>query len=677
MNTLFKPTTQLLKLQPHTIKALERLRIYNVCDLVLHKPHNYVARTINPNLSDLKHGDHIITEVTIRDVQQPKRRGAPLKIFADNETGGILLIFFNKLHPFVFNQLRVGMQRIVEGKVELNDFYYQISHPDLIVDRKQVEGIEPIYPLTHGVNNKQIHSYVLKALDTLSGDGKLMTKLLEALIGIHIPKSLSEIETHTKTLAHLELLANQLTLAHIRKQNNTQRGRAFPKAKDLQDQTLARLKFQLSGGQEQVILEIEEDQAAEVRMTRMLQGDVGSGKTLVALMTMLSVAAQGVQSALMAPTDLLATQHYAFFSRALDPSLGLDPKDSSCLSVVSKVALLTGKTKPSERKEILAKLESGEILMLIGTHALFQSKVVFSNLGYIVIDEQHKFGVQQRLELLAKANNPDLLLMTATPIPRSLTLTLFGDMSVSRLMTKPQNRPEIKTIATPKSKLTEVIDSLDRKLQEGEKVYWICPLIEQEDKKTPEDLSDVISRFNVINEAYPGKVALLHGKLPSEIKDDIMTRFKNGDLSILVSTTVIEVGIDVPDATLIVIENAERFGLAQLHQLRGRVGRGNIPSHCILLYAHLGGMIKERIEIMRTSNDGFYIAEEDLKLRGGGEILGMKQSGQEEFRFADLTKDMELLIVCNKEAAMMADSAEVDLLMRIFSRGLIETGLGG
>lgn len=680
MNTLFKPISQLLKLQPHTIKALERLGLYLVRDLLLHKPHNYLTRSLNPNLSALKHGDHIITEVTIRDVQQPKRRGAPLKIYADNDTGSILLIFFNKLHPFIFNQLRVGMKRIVEGKVELNDFYYQISHPDLIVDRKHVEGIESIYPLTHSINNKQLHGYVLKALDTASSEHKcasvardgregFTSQLLEALNGIHVPKSLSEIETHTKTLARLELLANQLTLSHIRKLNNTQRGAAFPKAKELQDKILKGLQFRLSSGQEDVIKEIEADQASKARMTRMLQGDVGSGKTLVALMTMLNVAEQGKQSALMAPTDLLATQHFAFFSKALGNYA---------------VALLTGKTKPAERRDILTKLESGEILMLIGTHALFQSRVIFGNLGYIIIDEQHRFGVQQRLELLAKADNPDLLLMTATPIPRSLTLTLFGDMAVSRLMTKPQNRPEIKTIATPKSKTEEVINALSRKIQANEKVYWICPLIEQddaEDDHTELDsnpkLSDVISRFNTINELYPEKAALLHGKLPSAVKDDIMMRFKNGDINILVSTTVIEVGIDVPDATLIVIENAERFGLAQLHQLRGRVGRGELLSHCILLYAHLGGMIKERIEIMRTSNDGFYIAEEDLKLRGGGEVLGMKQSGQREFRFADLTKNMDLLINCSKEAEKIQDSADVDLLMRIFDGGLIERGLVG
>jgi ATP-dependent DNA helicase RecG len=691
MNILFKPITDIIKIKSHTAAALARLNLYLVRDLLLHKPHNYIAKSLHPDLSALTHGEQIVAEVTVGEIQAPSRRGSPTKIYTENDTGSLTLVFFNKIHPFLFSRLRFGAKIIVTGKAELNDFYYQISHPEIIFDRKIIgDGIEPVYPLTYGVTNKQLHGYILKALECFprtselfssglarrshdalgsslcSSEGSnLLDTLLVALKGIHIPKSQADAATHIKTIARLELLSNQLSLANIRKNNGTIRGAAFSKAADLQNQILRKLKFELSSGQVEVIEEIESDQAAEIRMTRMLQGDVGSGKTLVALMTMLNVAAKGVQSALMAPTDLLAAQHFAFFSKALD---GL-----------CEVALLTGKTKPKERAEILERLAGGQILILIGTHALFQTKVIFGNLGYIIIDEQHRFGVEQRLELLNKAKHPDLLVMTATPIPRSLSLTLFGDMSVSRLKTKPQNRPAIVTSATRLSKVDDVIMSLDRKLQKGERVYWVCPLIEQSDEKSDnaKDFADVLSRWSSLSAQYPARVGLLHGKLPAEVKDDVMQQFKNGELEILVATTVIEVGIDVPEATLIVIENAERFGLAQLHQLRGRVGRGVVESHCILLYGNAGAVSRQRLDIMRTSNDGFYIAEEDLKLRGGGEILGTKQSGQQEFRFADLSIDVDILIECNKIASKMVVDEDAELLMRVFGYASSSPSLRG
>ncbi len=591
----------------------------------------------------------------------PKRRGAPVKIYGDNDTGGLLLVFFNKIHPFIFNKLRVGSKVVVSGKVELNDFYHQISHPDIILDRKHLGfGIEPVYPLTYGITNKQLSGYVSKVLEIAKSEPSHDKKLLDALIGIHSPKNVRDVEMHLKTLARLELMANQISLAKIRQKSCAEPGSSFSKAARLQEATLSRLGFTLSQGQEQVLKEIESDQVANSRMTRMLQGDVGSGKTLVALMTMLNVAQTGSQSALMAPTDLLATQHYALFSRALDG--------------VARVALLTGKTKSKERTEILKSLESGEILVLIGTHALFQNNVNFNNLGYIIIDEQHRFGVQQRLELVAKGNNPDLLVMTATPIPRSLTLTLFGDMSVSRLTTKPEMRPEIATSVMRVSKINDVIAGIERKLAAFQRVYWVCPLIEQEEEA--QDFSDVVSRWAALNNIYPNKVGLLHGKMLNETKDEVMQRFKSGDLDILVATTVIEVGIDVPEATLIVIENAERFGLSQRHQHRGRVGRGMTQSHCVLLYDKAGEVARNRMEIMRTSNDGFYIAEQDLKLRGGGEILGLKQSGQEEFRFADLVRDIELVIECHKAANTLASSDDLNYAIKIFDRGLVEKGFG-
>lgn len=654
---LFRSVSSVLNLKTHTTKALERLGIYVIRDLLLHRPSNYLTKIIHPNLSTLHQGLHIIAEVTIRDIVMPGKRGGPIKVYADNTTGSITLVFFNKMPPSIWASFRVGSKKIIDGKVEWNDHYYQIIHPEFIWDSKRIVPIEPIYPLTYGVNNKQIHDYIMRSIDLFAmhymhtSPHNEFNLILDAIKFIHQPSALSLLEKYHQTLVYYELLSNQLSLAYIRHQNMKSSGRTFIKSESLQKIVLERLGFVLSAGQKDVINEIENIQFCTSSMNHMLQGDVGSGKTLVALMTMLNVSNQGVQSVLMAPTELLAAQHFDFFTKALS-------------STNIRIELLTGKTKTKDRKLILGALEKGEILILIGTHALFQANVIFHNLGYIVIDEQHKFGVMQRLELLNKAEHPDLLLMTATPIPRSLTMTLFGDMSVSRLTSKPTDRPEIITILKHTSKISEVIEALLRKLFKNEKIYWVCPWIEK-DENIESCMSDVTSRYEELNNSFPGKVGLIHGKMPADIRDDIMWKFKNGDIDILVATTVIEVGIDVSNATLIVIENAERFGLAQLHQLRGRVGRSDLASHCILLYEYLAGLVKTRLEVMRNSTDGFYIAEQDLVLRGGGEILGVKQSGQVAFHFADLANDMNVLSECN-DSAQNLDFKEYKWLMRLF-----------
>jgi ATP-dependent DNA helicase RecG len=657
MDVLYQQVVSILKLQKHTKDALQRLSISLCKDLLLHKPTSYISKRVAPNLSKLKQGERIIAEVTIREIVLPKKRGSPTKIYADNETGGIVLVFFNKISPWILRNLHVGLKKTIEGKVEWNDFYYQISHPDFILNNKQAQDIEPVYPLTYGLNNKQLHSYILKILDLLSIGHHTpeMTEFLLALQYINSPVELAKVDENMRKLAYYELLSNQLSLDYVRRIASLPRGRAFAKASTLQQRILDNLGFMLSPGQVSVMQEIEKDQSVATRMSRMLQGDVGSGKTLVALMTMLNVAEIGTQSTLMAPTDLLANQHFNFFKKALQ-NTNID------------VALLTGKTKAKERKEILDNVASGKTLILVGTHALFQTQVMFHDLGFIIIDEQHKFGVEQRIKLLSKATNPDLLVMTATPIPRSLTMTLFGDMSVSRLISKPTNRPDIITILKSSSKTQEVISSLGRKIESCEKVYWVCPQVEQDEESKARD---VVTRFNSLDVIFPGKVGLIHGKLPPDVKDEMMQKFKNGGVQILVATTVIEVGIDVPDATLIVIENAEKFGLAQIHQLRGRVGRGDLQSHCILLYEYLAGIVKTRLEIMRRSNDGFYIAEQDLLLRGGGEVLGVKQSGQIEFRFADLARDMDLLMQCNK-IAKDGDYDKYQWLIRFFNNDFVE-----
>lgn len=662
---LFQPLTQFIKLQPHTQDALKRLGIENGRDLLFHRPSSFILHKIYDNFTKFKHGEQIIIEATIHEVEIGKMK-KPTRIYTETSAGPLTLVFFNKIPIFLFNKLKAGFKCMVEGKVEFNQgFYFQIIHPNFIFDPKQISSIEPVYPLTYGVTSKQIYGYVLKILEKIEDckiEDRFYTHMIELLKTLHIPQNIKEQDNENTIieLAKYELLTNQISLAQARQHYHKSRGRSFHQDNNslLQDKVLKTLGFTLTEGQESVLQEIQQDQTQNYRMTRMLQGDVGSGKTLVALLSMLNVAAYNVQSVLMAPTDLLATQHFEFFKNALQNS-----------SI--EVALLTGKTKARERRFILDKLLNGEILILLGTHAVFQEKVNFKDLGYIIIDEQHRFGVEQRMDLINKASMPDLLVMTATPIPRSLTLTLFGDMACSRLLSKPKGRVPINTLVMSKARMQEVTYAISRKLAKEEKIYWICPLIEQSEE-SDEMLVDVATRVQMLEKLYPNYVGYVHGKMKSDHKDAVMQEFKNGKIKILVATTVIEVGIDVPDATLIIIENAEKFGLAQLHQLRGRVGRSNLQSHAILLYepTRTSAIARHRMETMRDSSDGFYIAEQDLILRGGGEILGIKQSGQQEFIFADLARDLSLLNKCNDYANKLkeVEYAKFSFLIKLFSK---------
>ncbi|WP_425363324.1 ATP-dependent DNA helicase RecG [Candidatus Tisiphia endosymbiont of Hybos culiciformis] len=676
----FLPIKSHINVSDNIIDGLKRLGIINLRDLLFYRPTSYQVKTTSPNLSLLKNGQLIQAEVTIEEVLVPKSKKQPLKILGTNETGSILLVFFNRPPYFLLNKFMIGSKHIVEGKVQVFSSLAQIVHPMFIFDTKLTNSIESIYPLTYGIINKQLYSYIIKALDLFEKECdnipenfreiKDYTKsLLKDLKSMHLYQTQTEKleELHTQALRRLaekELFANQLSLQHFRQQTKLKQGNSFTKSDQLQQSILKILGFELTHDQKKVIEEIEKDQLSPTEMMRLLQGDVGSGKTLVALLTIVNVVYHKFQAALMVPTDLLANQHYQFFIKALSES-------------EIRIGLLTGKISGKERNKLLSELENGDIDILIGTHALFQEKVNFKSLGYIVIDEQHKFGVQQRLDLINKASHPDVLVMTATPIPRSLTLTMFGDMDISKLTSKPKNRLPIITSILPKTKLNNVISVLDKKIRAGEKIYWICPLIDQNDEELTTQakntgMTDVNSRFITIETAYPNITAIIHGKMKNEPKDMIMQQFKNGNIKILVATTVIEVGIDVPDATLIVIENAEQFGLAQLHQIRGRVGRGMLQSHCILLYdpKKLSIFAKSRFEVMRNSNDGFYIAEQDLLLRGSGEILGTKQSGEIRFFFADLARDLDLLTKANKLAEESSNNhSEFSLLQaKLFAK---------
>lgn len=670
-DVLFHSIEHLFKLKPESFKAIARLRIYNLRDLLFYRPLSYQIKDINPNLSKLQHGQLIQTEVVINEVTLSTKRHRPTKILASNDTGSILLVFFNKIPPFIFNRLTIGSKHVISGKVQFFDFYYQISHPEFISNTKLNSALEPIYPLTYALTNKQLYSYILQGLGIAENQSKndnVLIELLFHLKTLHLYKvniSPSEIDKKwaesIKFLAAKELFAHQSHLAQIRGQKHSKNGRSITKNLLLQNAILAQLNFTLTNGQTNALSEIEKDQLLPMQMTRLLQGDVGSGKTLVALLSMINTASIGHQTVLMAPTDLLANQHYQFFSKAL--------KNSD--KTLEKLELLTGKTKTKERKKIFEELETGVIKILIGTHALFQEKVNFKELAYIVIDEQHRFGVKQRLSLISKASHPDVLVMTATPIPRSLTLTMFGDMDVSRLTEKPKHRLPIITSIVSQNKVNEVIVSLSKKIASEERIYWICPIIEQADIAVEQTkFTDIAFRFKELEFAYPGIVGLIHGKMPPEQKDEVMLKFKNGENKILVATTVIEVGIDVPEATLIIIENAEKFGLAQLHQLRGRVGRGPIQSYCIMIYnpKNLSQTSKKRLEIIKSSEDGFFIAEQDLILRGSGDLLGVKQSGEPEFFFADLARDTNLLIEANKRAAKIKINESIIKQIKLFER---------
>ena len=695
-NIFFQPVSSIITMKETARKALTRLKINNIRDLIFTRPYSYVISDTSPNLSDLRDGRIIQTRVTIREIQPAGAPSRPTKIYVENDTGGILLIFFQKIPPFIYNKLKIGSNHVIKGRVQYFNNSFQITHPDFILSKSLNCPVEPVYHLTYGLVNSQLYNYILSAINAVelgiyakvkfgkeSSDGpwsidcgifgneqKYMTSLLSTIKHLHLIDGIpngqaieKSLQVANSELAERELFANQVALAKLKKEVNKVAGRSFLPAHDLKKAILDRLGFALTSAQVDSIKQIENDQASNIQMMRLLQGDVGSGKTLIALLTMINVVKHGAQSVLMAPTDLLSVQHYQFFSKALE-------------GTGFKISLLTGKTSAKDKKNIYRQLENGEINILIGTHALFQENVIFKDLGYIVIDEQHRFGVEQRMELINKAKHPDVLVMTATPIPRSLALTMFGDMDITVVKEKPKNRLPIITSVIGNNKREKILESLQKKISLNQKIYWICPLIDQSDKNTDSDsadnyiCADVVSVFEGMKALYPNQVGILHGKIKAAEKDLIMDDFKNGRIKILVATTVIEVGIDIPDATLIVIENAEKFGLAQLHQLRGRVGRGDLQSYCILMYEvnRLSAIAKQRLSIMKNSNDGFYISEQDLLLRGGGEILGTKQSGEPNFFFADLKRDIDILLKVDKLAKNIPVTDFIDFQIRLFAK---------
>lgn len=631
-------------------------------DLLWHFPTGVVDRRNRPKIKDLKSGELATFDATVLKHKGPKFKGkgrfskAPYRITMEDSTGQIDLVFFRIDPKYLDRQMPIGEIRYISGRPELYADHLQIPHPDHMLTKEEFEAfpnLEPVYPLTQGLTGKVLNkamSQLIPAIPELEEwqEPEWIKKnqwppFHQALTSLHRPEELEDIKADGKArqrLAYDELLAKQLSLALVRRQLRAKKGRSIKGNGSIRNKIIEALPFALTGSQQMALGEIFADMASENRMLRLLQGDVGSGKTIVALMTAAAAIEEGHQVALMAPTEVLARQHLESLEELASKS-GI------------RLGLLTGREKGRVRKQILLALEEGLIDCLIGTHALFQSDVHFKDLAFAIIDEQHRFGVEQRLALQAKAGpkGAELLVMTATPIPRTLLMTNYGDMDVSKLTEKPAGRKPVTSRVIPIDRLEEVMKGLKRAIQEGAQAYWVCPLVETSDKI---ELAAAEERHAHLKQHFGDKIGLVHGQMKGEEKDKVMAQFASGALPILVATTVIEVGVNVPNASIMVIEHSERFGLSQLHQLRGRVGRGERQSSCIFLYTSpLGATAKARLQIMRETEDGFIIAEEDLKLRGGGEMLGRRQSGERDFRVANVPNQKDLIEAANDDVKLI------------------------
>jgi len=653
---LFAPVTTLKGLGPKLGKLTEKLVGPHVADLLWHLPTGIIDRRFAPHVAEAPDGFIATLTVRVEYHSAPANPRHPYKVRCSDETGQIDLIFFHARGDWLVKQLPVGDTVVISGKVEWFNGMPQMAHPDHIVpaDAKgEFDPVEPVYPMTAGLASKVLRKAMASALSAAKElpewqDPAWLARRdwptwRAALQSVHNPRDdadLSAMSPPRCRLAFDELLSNQLALAMIREHQRKLSGRSIGGDGHLRQRVTDALPFALTGAQASSLKEIYADMAADKRMLRLLQGDVGSGKTVVALLAMLNAVETGAQAALMAPTEILARQHFETLAPLADAA-GV------------RLGILTGRDKGKTRAAIYEKLASGEIDIAIGTHALFQEDVAFRDLAMAVIDEQHRFGVHQRLQLSAKGRGVDVLVMTATPIPRTLTLTAYGDMDVSRLTEKPPGRKPITTVVIPLERLEDVIAGIQRKITEGARVYWVCPLV---DESEVVDLAAATDRHALLRSMIGERVGLVHGKMKPTDKDAVMAAFAAGDLDVLVATTVIEVGVNVPEASVMVIEHAERFGLAQLHQLRGRIGRGTAASTCILLYdSPLSETSKARLAIMKGTEDGFLIAEEDLRLRGAGEVLGTRQSGMPEFRLADLAVHGELLAAARDDARLIMD----------------------
>ncbi len=637
---------------PRTAKALFALEITRPRDLIFTLPYTGVDRRRRATVQGADIPGVVTVEVTVGQHRAPARRGGAYRVVVEDAATSFQLVYFHARDEYLRRLLPTGARRVVSGKVELFDGIAQMVHPDHVLAVEEAGDIpefEAVYPLTAGVTLRVMAKAAQSALTRVPDLAEWIDPVQKAQAGwpdwaeavrsAHAPKAavdLSPAHPARERLAYDELMAHQLTLAVARSKLRRAKGRETIGTGKLQARVLATLPYALTGAQTRAIAEIAEDMAAPLRMNRLLQGDVGAGKTLVAIKALLIAVEAGGQGVMMAPTEILARQHLQ----------GLRPLAESAGVVLE---ILTGRDKGAERRAKLAALKRGDIQILVGTHAVFQKDVEFADLRLAIVDEQHRFGVRQRLELGRKGAQADVLVMTATPIPRSLALAQYGDMDVSVLDEKPPGRLPIKTALISMGRIDEVVEHLRRAISEGRQAYWVCPLVEESEVV---DLSSAEERFSRLRAALgEGRVGLVHGQMPPEDKDAAMAAFQRGETSVLVATTVIEVGVDVPNATIMVIERAESFGLAQLHQLRGRVGRGSQASTCLLMYqAPLSEGGERRLTTMRDTDDGFRIAEVDLDMRGAGDLIGTAQSGLPKFRVADLEAQSALMAVAQSDA---------------------------
>src|SRR5437868_6409798 len=649
LNPLFTEVEALKGVGPQVAKLLKKLELTRVVDLLYHLPTGAIERVRAPAASAALLGRNVILDLKPFETRESRSGRGPTRIFASDDNGNsISLIYFNN-PGWAKRSLPMGQARTVSGKLKAYGDEWQIIHPEVSEPGNGVSPLlrEPVYPLTEGLTNRRIGELAREALERAPELPEWIEPTLAAREAWRDWRS-SLAEAHRepgaddarRRLAYDEIFANQLALLLLRQSQRRRRTVPLAGTGALTDEL--RLPYQLTGAQRRVIEEIRGDLAQQAPMLRLLQGDVGSGKTLVAVMAMLAAVESGAQAALLAPTEILARQHHATLFSQLD-SIGV------------RVAILTGREKGRARETVLMGLADGSIDVLVGTHAIFQEKVAYKQLGLAVIDEQHRFGVSQRLLLASKAEHPPhLLVMTATPIPRTLTLTQYGEMDVSRIDEMPPGRSPVETRVISEERLPEVIDGLGRHIASGGQAYWVCPLVEESEKS---DAAAAEERARVLKlRLGDDKVGLVHGRMKGLDKDSVMAAFASGELALLVATTVIEVGVDVPSATLMIVEGAERFGLAQLHQLRGRVGRGAGKSTCLLIRGNtLSETSRARLALMRETNDGFRIAEEDLRLRGPGEILGTRQSGEEAFRVATPEFVAELAPIAQSDALLLLD----------------------
>ena len=649
---LFGAITNLDGIGPKTGQLLSEAGISRPRDLLMTLPFSGVDRGQKASIRDIVPPAVATVEVTIGEHYPPATRGRPYRIHVTDAQTTFQLVFFHARGDYLAKQLPTGQKRVVSGKIEVFDSVAQMVHPDHIVrpeEAMELPAFEPVYPLHAGITQKLMWKGTRAALGLAPDlpewiDPKLKAKhewpsLQQAFRDAHTPEATMDLSPHAKArerLAYDELFAHQMTLALARAVARRSKGRISQATGVLQAKVLGALPYAPTGAQRRAIDEIIADLASPMRMNRLLQGDVGSGKTLVAFMALLAVVEAGGQGVMMAPTEILARQH-------------LDGLQGLAASAGVNLELLTGRDKGAERAAKLARLASGEIQILVGTHAVFQKGVEFQDLRLSIIDEQHRFGVNQRMELGAKGEAVDVLVMTATPIPRSLALAQFGDMDVSILDEKPAGRTPVQTALVSTGRMNEVVEKLRRAVTDGRQAYWVCPLVEESEFI---DMTAAEERFKRLRAALgEGVVGLVHGQMPPAEKDAAMARFVSGETKVLVATTVIEVGVNVPNASIMMIERAESFGLAQLHQLRGRVGRGAVASTCLLLFQEpLSETGRRRLGILRETEDGFRISEEDLAMRGAGDVIGTAQSGLPRFRIADLERQAALMQIAQTDA---------------------------